>query len=495
MLYVRMALTMAVALYTSRVVLKSLGVVDFGIYSLVGSFVVMLDIINSALYGASIRYITYITECGDMEDRKRIFSSIKFAHLIIAVTTLIIGETVGLWFLNTQMNIPADRFYAASCVYQCSLGILFLAIVSLPYTALIMSHERMSTFAYMTILDVLLKLSVAVGIAYVEVDKLIVYAILMLGVQLVMRIAYMFYCNRNFQEANVRVQYIKKDVMQIFGFTSWKIYGCASASFNMQGTNILLNIFFGPIVNASRGIANQIHAALVKFCSNFIVAVKPQIIKSYANEDMTRMHSLVIESSKISIYLTILMVVPLYIFTPHVLKIWLGSYPEYSVPFARIILIQQLIFSLNYCLEAAIEATGHIKKYQLLTGTVSIITLPASYIALRYFDASPVVVMFIYLALELLTYIVRILITMPAISLSIWRYIKAVIIPTILLLTVIACVYALLPKHCPDTNILQLITEVCITILATGVLILLIGFRRQELSEYLKYFGIKRLHY
>ena len=487
MLYMRMLFTTVVALYTSRIVLEALGVEDYGIYNLVGGLVVMLDFINSALYGASIRYITHIMGCGGLVDRKRVFSSIKFSHWLIAGITLILGETLGLWFVNTQLNIPSTRIYAAMWTYQCSLGVLLLAIVSLPYTALIMSYEKMSAFAYITVIDVLLKLSVAIGIIWFSEDKLIFYVVLMFGVQLLMRIIYTVYCYRNFEETKAKAKYSKEDVKQIFSFTSWKICGSTATLLSMQGTNILLNIFFGPVVNAARGIANQVHAALLKFCSNFIVAVKPQIIKSYAQKDIPRMHSLILFSSKMTVYLTLVMIVPLYAFTPGILKIWLGEYPEYSIAFVRIILIQQLAFSLNYCLEAAIEATGRIKKYQIITGGISMITLPVSYVSLKWFSASPVIVMGIYLAVELLVCAIRIIIIMPMISLPIWQYIKKVVIPIGVPMLVNLIVITLIPEQHDSGNIIQLFTKILLSVLGTCIIIMFIGLTKNERINILRY--------
>ena len=487
MLYIRMLLTMVVALYTSRVVLNVLGVEDYGIYNLIAGLVVLLDFINSALYGASIRYITYIMGCGNLTDRRRVFSSIKFSHKLIGGVTLILGETLGLWIVYTQLNIPVERFDAAMWTYQCSLGILLLAIISIPYTALIMSHEKMSAFAYITIIDVILKLLVAFSISSVSADKLIAYALLMLAVQLIMRTIYTIYCYKNFEETKSKSRYNKEDMKQIFSFTSWKICGSTITLLNMQGTNILLNVFFGPVVNAARGIANQVHAALLKFCSNFIVAVKPQIIKSYAQKDMVRMHSLIIFSSKTTIYLTLLIIVPLYLFTPDVLRIWLGQYPDYSIVFVRIILIQQLAFSLNYCLETAIEATGRIKKYQLITGTISILTLPASYIALKWFSATPSIVMEIYLIVELLACVIRILVIMPIILMPIRRYVKEVLMPMCVSALIAFIIPSLLFGQSEHTDLLQLLLEVLAILSLTCVLILFVGLNKSERCRIFKY--------
>lgn len=479
MLYFRMFLIMGVTLYTSRIVLEALGEVDYGIYNVVAGVVVMMDVINAALYGATIRFMTYVMDTGDEEIRKRTFSSIKFVHLIIGLITILLGETIGLWFVMNKLTIPETSLMPAFWTYQCSLAVLFISEISLPYSALIMAYEKMSAFAYISILEVLLKLGIAFIILYSPGNKLIIYSVLFLIIQILIRLTYTHYCNQRFQESKQKIRYNKEDISQISRFTSWTILGSMANMGSSQGINILLNIFFGPIVNTARGIANQVHVACMKFCSNFQVAVKPQIIKSYSVGELKRMHNLMLYSVKLCLFLTLIMVTPIYYFTEPILNIWLVDYPQETIVFVKIILIQQIFYSIGYPLISAIEATGIIKKYQIITSIATILSLPTAYLALKFYHISAEFTMLIYLIFTIITEIVRIMIVLPSIKLDISCYFRRIVLYSIIPLLIIIAGYNLLPKYDNMTFFHLAFLSIAI-VLATITILYIFGLDSKE---------------
>lgn len=297
-LYIRMLLIMLVSLYTSRVVLKVLGVEDFGIYNVVGGVVAMLNIIVNTLSRASTRFITFALGKDDKEELKQIFSTVICIHLLLAGLLVLVGETVGLWFVCNKLVIPAERMTAALWVYHSSILIAVVTFVNIPYNALIIAHERMGAFAYISIIEVFLKLLVAWTLIYTSQDKLIIYAVLLFVVQFLIRIVYGYYCSIHFPECKVKLVWNVQWLKKIFAYVGWTLNGSFAIVGYTQGINILLNLFFGPAVNAARAIAVQVEAAVVSFVQNFQTAVRPQIVKSYAMSDILYMHKLIIMSSK-----------------------------------------------------------------------------------------------------------------------------------------------------------------------------------------------------
>lgn len=470
---------MGVTLYTSRIVLEALGEIDYGIYNVVAGVVVMMDFINAALYGATIRFMTYVMDTGDEQTRNRTFSSIKFVHLIIGLITILLGETIGLWFVMNKLTIPETSMVATFWTYQCSLAVLFISEISLPYSALIMAYERMSAFAYISILEAFLKLGIAFIILYSPGDKLIIYSLLFLLIQIIIRLTYTQYCNRRFKESKQAIRYNKEDIKQIGQFTSWTILGSIANMGSSQGVNILLNIFFGPIINTARGIANQVHVACMKFCSNFQVAVKPQIIKSYSVGELQRMHNLMLYSVKLCLFLTLIIVTPLFYFTEPILNIWLIDYPDETVFFVKIILIQQIFYSIGYPLISAIEATGNIKWYQIITSTATILMLPVAYCALKFGHTSAGSTMIIYLIFTIITEIVRIIVVLPSINLNISRYVHRIVVYSILPILIIVGGYKVLPQY--DTlTFFQLAYHSVIVVLATIMVLYIFGINKTE---------------
>ena len=315
LLYARMLLVMAVTLYTSRVVLRALGVEDYGIYNVVGGVVAMLGFLNGSLTAATSRFLTFELGKGDDGDLNRVFRCSVTVHYLLAVLILLFAETAGLWFVLEKLVIPAERLNAALWAYQCSVFTILVSIVSTPYNALIVAHERMEAFAYISVAEVLLKLGVAFAIIQPVGDKLIVYALLLAFAQFLVRLLYTVYCSRYFPGIRSRLLWDKEISSKIFSFAGWAMNGNLAVMGYTQGLNILLNLFFGPSVNAARGIAVQVQSAVSQFFNNFFIAVIPQIVKSYAQNDLESMHKLIIGSSKYAFFLALLLVVPLMVTT------------------------------------------------------------------------------------------------------------------------------------------------------------------------------------
>lgn len=431
LLYVRMLFMLAVNLYASRVILNTLGVVDFGINNVVGGVITMLGFLTGSLGAASSRYITYDLGKGDMNVMKKTFGNILSIHFILAAIVFIVGETLGLWFMSTQLQIPPERETAAMWVYQFSIFSSILAVISVPYNATIIAHEKMSAFAYISIADAVLKLLIVYLLVIIPYDKLIVYAILFFCIQTFDRIVYGIYCSRHFEETRTSPQYNGKLFKEIFAFAGWTMNGSLAVMGFTQGLNILLNIFFGPAVNAARGIAVQVQNVCRQFCSNFQMALNPQLTKSYAQGNLHDMHRLLVKSSKFSFFILFIITLPLFFEAEMVLQVWLGQIPEHTVNFLRLILVVGLLYTLSNPIIVSVHATGKLKKFQLIEGTMLLLIVPVAYILLKFFYVMPESVFIVHIIIELFTQYARLRIVLPMICMNIGNYFKQVIIPII----------------------------------------------------------------
>ena len=382
-LYMRMLFLMGISLYTSRIVLEVLGVIDYGIYNIVGGVVSMFGFINTSMAAATQRYITFAIGKNDASLLQKTFSTALQIHFLIAIIIVILSETVGLWFLYNKLQIPIDRMDAAFWILQFSIIDTFVMIISVPYNADIIAHERMSAFAYISILEGILKLAIVFILLFYKYDKLILYAFLLLVVQLAIRFCYGTYCKRCFWETKYKNVWDRKFFCQLINFAGWSIFGNLAAVIMGQGLNLLLNIFFGPIVNTARGLALQVQSALQQFIGNFQMALNPQITKTYAQGKMEEMHNLMFRSARFSFYLMFLLSLPILFETEFILTIWLKNVPEYTIIFLRLMICYSLLYTLSNPLIIANQATGKVKKYQAVCGSTLILILPISYICLK----------------------------------------------------------------------------------------------------------------
>ena len=373
---------MAVSLYTSRVVLNALGVEDFGIYNVVGGVVMMFTIISASLSSSISRFITYELGKGDTSKLRKIFSASLTIQLLLSLIIVILIESFGVWFLNTKMTIPTNRLIAANWTLQFSIITFVINLISVPYNATIIAHESMSAFAYISILEALSKLAIAFLITISPIDKLVFYAILMCSVAIIIRLVYGYYCKKHFEECNYHFYWDMEILKKMFGFAGWNFIGASAGVLRTQGTNILLNIYFDPMVNAARGIAVQVNNAISSFSNNFLMAVNPQIIKSYATNDMHHFKTLVCGISKYSYFLMLILAIPIFLNMDFILTLWLKNPPPHSTNFAQLILIFCLVDSLSGPLWTSMQATGKIKNYLLITSFCLLLNLPIAYFAL-----------------------------------------------------------------------------------------------------------------
>lgn len=382
-LYVRMLITLVVGLYTSRVVLNTLGVENYGIYNIVGGVVALFGFLNSTMSGATQRFFTAAIGKNDKKQMSIVFCSAIQIHALVSLFVLILSETVGVWILYNKLNIPIDRYDSAMWVLQCSVLSSIVMIMSVPYNAAIIAHEKMGAFAYISILEVTLKLIVIFALLLFGVDKLKLYATLMLCTQIIIRIVYSMYCKRNFPEARYKHVIDKSTFKEMSSFAGWDLYGNLCVIGKTQGLNFLLNIFFGTVLNAAAGIANQVTGIIMQFASNVIMAIRPQIMICCVQKKYGRMNYLINRGS-LFIYLLILMLAsPFLIDCYYVLNLWLGLVPDYAVPLCRISLLYGMLTIINSTVLAGIHATGKIKKISFISGTIQFLVVIFTYAAFK----------------------------------------------------------------------------------------------------------------
>ncbi|WP_373331809.1 lipopolysaccharide biosynthesis protein [Thiopseudomonas alkaliphila] len=478
MLYIRMLLTMAVTLYTSRVVLQTLGVDDFGIYSVVAGFVTMLGFLNSAMSSATQRFLAFeLGKSGD-KDLRGIFSMSLNIHLLIAMFVLLLGETVGLWFVKTQLTIPADRLMAAQWVFHFALLSFMVTIISVPYNALIIAHERMSVFAWVSIIDVMLKLLIVFMLSWFGMDKLILYAVLSLAVVFIVFVIYRSYCKKYFVESRFQLYWDKQLFNTMLSYTGWNLWGNIAAVMSGQGVNILLNIFFGPSVNAARAIAMQVSGALNSFVQNLQVAINPQIIKSYAARDLVYMHRLVCYGAKYNFFLLLLLSLPILNNLEHILLVWLDVVPENTAIFAQLVIYTILIDSLSPPLMTAAQATGNIKLYQFVVGGILLINVPVSYMLLKM-GGTPQTVFYVAIVLSLITLLARIQLISKLINMQKRKYLIDTLVPVVAVLALVFIVNSFI-----DSLFTSSFSAFLLSVMTSGFLVvtvvLAIGLKQSE---------------
>lgn len=425
-LYVRMLFTMLVSLFTSRVVLNALGIDDYGIYNVVGGFVTMFNVVCTGLASTTQRFITFDLGKGNEKELNKTFSSCVIIYTFMSILIFLLAESVGIWFLDSKMKVPEGREYAANWVFQLSLLTLIINLISVPYNSLIIAYERMKAFAYISIFEVSAKLIVAYLICISPFDRLIVYAALMCLIQLSVRLIYNVYCNRAFPVSHITWHFDIKKIKEIYTFAGWAMFGGLASIGFTQGLNMLLNLFFGPTVNAARGIAVQVQQAVNSFALNFQTAINPQIIKSYAGHDLHYMIKLVFASSKFSFLLLFMLSLPICIEADQILKIWLKIVPPYSVIFLRLIICTTIIDAMSNSFMRAVDATGKIKLYQSVLGTLLLTIVPISYVVLKL-GGSPSSVFIVHLFVCCLAFVVRLFLTRKLIYFSIRTYFKNVL--------------------------------------------------------------------
>lgn len=478
LLYIRMMFIMLVQLYTSRVILNTLGVVDYGIYNVVGGMVAMFNFLNMAMTASTQRYITFEIGRGNSYRLKQVFVTSVNIHVIISIAVIILTETIGLWFMSEKMVIPEERYYAALWVFHISVITLVVQIMSVPYNSAIIAHEKMSAFAYITVLEVTLKLFVVYLLTIWNADRLILFALLIAIIQIMIRFCYTCYCTRHFNETKYNWCYDKTLFTEMLSFAGWNLWGQLSAVLFSQGINMLLNVFFGPVVNAARAVSVQVQNAIMQFSMNFQMALNPQITKTYATGQFGEMHKLIIRSSKFTFLLLFILCLPVFVETPIILELWLKNVPDYTVIFLRIIIITMIIDATANPLMISASATGSVKIYQTIIGGILLTILPISYIVLRL-GAAPWSVFIVHLTVCIVAYITRLIIIRPMILLSIRRFAKEVVLRC-LLVALSAMVLPLVVHMYVGKNVTSSLIIILVSILMSSLCSFYIGLDRHE---------------
>lgn len=489
MLYVRTLVIMLITLYTSRVILKALGVADYGVYQVIGGMVAMFAMISGSLSAAISRFITYEIGKGNKDKLSAIFSTSVYVQVVIAIFVLIIAEIIGIWFMETQMQIPDGRLTAAKWVLHCSLITFCINLLSIPYNACIIAHEHMGAFAYISVFDALMKLGISYLILISPFDRLVFYAMAMMAEAVLIRFIYSVYCRRHFEESRKLVKFDKVAFREMFGFASWGFITSANAHLNNQGVSMLINVFFGVTYNASRGIANQVEHAVLSFVNNFTTAFKPQIVKSYAAGDMEGMASLVYRAAKFSYFAMLLMMLPIICETDIILRTWLTVVPDQTVIFVKLSLIIGTFDCIGASSAAACYATGRLKKYAIVLGLIGAMEFPLTWIF--FFYGAPIVsTYYLYIFVKICVLAARIYLLEDMVGLKMGRYVKNVIMP-IVLVTVLAVIPPLLMQNFISESYGRLMVTVVVAMTSVALASLLVGLSSPERRVILSHIKIR----
>lgn len=481
LLYFRMIFLMLISLYTSRVTLHALGVTDFGLNNVVGGVVVIFSVISGSLSAAISRFLTYELGAGDKEKLKHVFSSAVTIQFFLAVIIVILAEPIGIWFMHNKMVIPPDRMYACDWVFQFSIFSFCLGLISVPYNASIISHEKMSAFAYITILDAVMKLGIAFLIQVTPFDKLIFFSFLITLSQFIDRLIYGWYCKKHFEECTYHFVFDKDLLKKMFGFAGWNFIGASSAVLRDQGGNIIINLFAGPAVNAARGIAMQINNAVTGFVNNFMTALNPQITKSYAAGEYDYMFKLIYKGARLSYYMLLMLSLPIIINISYILHIWLGTYPDHAPLFAVLVLIFAMSESISNPLVTAMLATGNIRNYQIIVGGLQMMNLPISYICLRL-GAIPETVLIVAITISQCCLAARLYMLRGMIHLKARDYLKNVYLNVIIVTLLSAIVPVILKIFFERQNIAYFIINVLVSLISVALVEFYIGCNKHERS-------------
>lgn len=478
LLYGRMLFIMLVTLYMTRITLRVLGASDYGIYNVVGGVVSFLSMFTGSMTSAITRFLTVALGERKDERMKIIFSSAVNIQAVLSVVVLLIAESAGLWFLNDEMNIPSERMSAANWVFHCSVLTFAVNLIVVPYNAVIIAHERMKAFAYISSLDVILKLGVVCFLSLRLYDGLVVYALLLFMEAMVILMVYRFYCKRNFDECRYHFIHDRGLLKKMAAFAGWNFVGVTSGVLRDHGSNILLNLFFGPLVNAARAISVQVGTAVNAFVTNFMTALNPQLMKSYAVGDSDYMMSLIYRGTRFSYYLALFFALPLLLGTDTVLGIWLGHFPEHTISLVRLMLLFVLSESISQPLVTAMFATGKIRNYQMVVGGAQMAIFPLSFLALRL-GAAPESILYITIAVSQICLFLRLFMLRRMIGLRIPDYIRCVYqnILSVSLATVIPPLVT--SRFLPDSILgFMLLTALCVA--SEALVIYVVGFSAEE---------------
>lgn len=494
MLYFRQILIMLVSLYTVRVVLNVLGTQDYGIYNVVAGVVTMFSFLSGSMATASQRYFSFYLGKDDYKGLKNVYNITFLIYIILVLIVLVFAETLGLWFINNKLVIPVERMRASNFLYQTVILSFIMSMINAPYMACIIAHEKMNIYAYVSIIEALLKLGTVFVLKFLMCDKLILYGLLLLLVSIVITSIYRFCCIRKFEECKFNFYWNKGLFKEITSYSVWNLFGASVSVIKNQIINILLNIFFGPVTNAARGVAAQVNSAVYSFGNNFSTALRPQIIKTYANNERKECISLVYRGCKLTFFLMFIIILPLSIEADFVLKVWLKNPPMDAVLFTRLVLIDCLIESMNYQIMTLAQATGKIKLYQAVVGGILMLNLPISYFVLKIGMPAYSVLM-VNIFLTIIAAFVRLLIIKKIVDFSIIDYTKKVIIPCFIVV-IVSLVIPFLLNIKIKNEIIKFFTVCFASVVFSAIAIFFIGFNKEERNSIILFikrkFGAKK---
>ena len=487
-LYIQMAIKMIVVLFTTRIVLQALGVEDFGIYNVVAGFVMMFNFISDTMVSASMRYFAYYLGLNKETELNEYFNATVVCYLIIIIVLLLAVEIVGLWFIYNKMVYPEYRLEAVCWTFHLSVIMLVINMLTVPYTSMVIAFEKMVTFAVVGLLDAIIRLAIVYCLFLSSSDRLVLYAFLLLFMSLANLLYFYCYCKTKFGKATQIHLYWKwRQIKELLSFSGWSLFWTLANVLRSQGINILLNVFFNPIVNAARGLAYNINNAVNQFVNSFFQAVRPQIMKLTAKEEFEKMISLLFSSSRYCFYLMIFIAIPIIVCAPTIVRIWLAEVPEYTILFTRLVVVTAVIDSLGLPLSTVVNATGNIKKYQLLSGIILLMNIPISYLLLLK-GCQPYSVFVLSIFVSIIAQLYRIIYMDRVIGIKCTAYCKEVLL---------RCLFVLVPTliiSCITNNVVEgYFIKVCVVFLSTCVSLVLFvylwGIPRTErvvLNNYIK---------
>ncbi|MBR4267267.1 MAG: lipopolysaccharide biosynthesis protein [Bacteroidales bacterium] len=479
MLYLRFFIIMIVSLYTSRVILHTLGEVDYGIYVLVGGFVTTFSMFNATFNFAVQRFLSYEMGRGNMLEVQKVFSVAVNIYLIIAVFILILLETVGLWYLNTKMVIPEERIYATNVCFQILVVSFVVNLISLPYNAVIIANEKMGIFAFVSIYEVICKLIVVYLIQYISFDKLIMYVLFLLFITISVRVFYGVYCRRKFPECKKIKVDDKKLYKSVLSLSGWNFLGSGASILTMSGMGIVLNYFTNVLVNSAKGVCDQVDGAVRQLIVNFMVALRPQITKSFASGDFEYLYSLISRGTRFAFILVCILCVPLFCISDFILDLWLEEVPKYASEFIKVCMIVLLTFPFSTILDMLLMASGKIKESQIVLSIIQILNLPAA-CCILFFKLPPYYVYIPFVVLELISLIFRLKYSIKYTDLSLKKYLVDIVKP-ILISVVVA--FPILGIVLPSVYESTLVTSIISVVIIESILILcfwIILVRKEE---------------
>lgn len=442
MLYFRMVLVLIVNLYVSRIVLKELGVEDYGLYSVVGSVVAFLGFLNTSMASASQRFLSFAQGKGDLDKLNKIFNSIFLVQLMLALIVLIVFETIGILYINNYLNVDPSKIFEAHIVYQFSIATFIVNIVTVPYNASIIANERMDIFALYSIIEVILKLGVAVSLSLFTNQTVVYYAGLSFCSVFIVQALYRYFCRKSFQECKLEKKYDKCAIKEILSYAGWNLFGTFAGVATNQGVNMILNSFFGVVVNAARGISFQVSAAMAQLYTNFQQALNPQIVKSYAADDLKRFYFLITQGTRLAYFLLFICALPIIYNMDIILKLWLEEVPDYTIQFCILVIINSMVGTMSHSLLRGAMATGKIKKYQIIISSINFMNLPLSIIGLKLI-LNPYLTVYIMIALSIVAFVARLIMLHQMTGLSISNFLQGAVKP-ILITTVISVALAVI---------------------------------------------------